>query len=66
MVPVQWAVDGSGSTYIWGFLDAEFKARAMGRGAAGIAPRLTFSFTSTMCLSFLLPLLVGRDEPRRG
>lgn len=21
----QWAIDGSGSTYIWGFCDAEFK-----------------------------------------
>jgi 20S proteasome subunit beta 1 len=25
MVPVKWAVDGSGSSYIWGFCDAEFK-----------------------------------------
>jgi 20S proteasome subunit beta 1 len=25
VVPVKWAVDGSGSTYIWGFLDSEFR-----------------------------------------
>ncbi len=25
IVPVKWAVDGSGSTYIWGFLDAEYR-----------------------------------------
>ena len=24
-VPVRWAVDGSGSSYIWGFCDAEFR-----------------------------------------
>ena len=25
MVPVKWAVDGSGSTFIWGFCDAEYR-----------------------------------------
>ena len=25
MVPVSWAVDGSGSTFIWGFIDSEYK-----------------------------------------
>mmetsp|Transcript_31327 Transcript_31327/g.43451 ORF Transcript_31327/g.43451 Transcript_31327/m.43451 type:complete len:231 (+) Transcript_31327:149-841(+) len=25
MISVPWGIDGSGSTYIWGFLDAEFK-----------------------------------------
>ena len=25
MVPVKWAVDGSGSSYIWGFCDAEYR-----------------------------------------
>jgi 20S proteasome subunit beta 1 len=26
IVPVSWAVDGSGSTFIWGFCDAEYRS----------------------------------------
>lgn len=25
MVPVSWSVDGSGSTFIWGYIDANYK-----------------------------------------
>ena len=25
MIPEKWAIDGSGSTYIWGYMDSEFR-----------------------------------------
>ena len=32
MIKTSWTTDGSGSTYIWGFLDSEFKERMIQRG----------------------------------
>lgn len=39
MVPVKWAVDGSGSTFIWGFLDAEYRDDMTAQQAEALALR---------------------------
>lgn len=47
MVPVKWAVDGSGSSFIWGFCDAEYKEGMNRQQAEAFVLRATCLAMST-------------------
>ena len=47
IVPVKWAVDGSGSSYIWGFCDAEFREGMSREQAEAFVLRATCLALST-------------------
>lgn len=47
MVAVKWAVDGSGSSYIWGFLDAEYRDGLDRAAAEALVLRATCLAMST-------------------
>ena len=66
MVPVSWAVDGSGSTFIWGFIDAEYKHDMSREEAEAFVTRaISLAMARDGSSGGLIRLVVVRGATRR-